>query len=55
MVGGEDVMPAVNAVLEKIKSFTERVIGGEWKGYTGKAITDIVNMVSEALTLVLTW
>ncbi len=60
MVDGEDVMPAVNAVLEKIKSFTERVIGGEWKGYTGKAITDIVNigiggsdlgpyMVSEAL------
>ena len=44
MVGGEDVMPAVNAVLEKIKSFTERVIGGEWKGYTGKAITDIVNI-----------
>lgn len=44
MVGGEDVMPAVNAVLEKIKSFTERVIGGEWKGYTGNAITDIVNI-----------
>ncbi|GLR02478.1 glucose-6-phosphate isomerase [Vibrio hyugaensis] len=44
MVGGEDVMPAVNAVLEKIKSFTDRVIGGEWKGYTGKAITDIVNI-----------
>ncbi|AXY02293.1 glucose-6-phosphate isomerase [Vibrio alfacsensis] len=44
MAGGEDVMPAVNAVLEKIKSFTERVIGGEWKGYTGKAITDIVNI-----------
>lgn len=44
MVDGEDVMPAVNAVLEKMKSFTERVIGGEWKGYTGKAITDIVNI-----------
>ncbi len=44
IVGGEDVMPAVNAVLEKIKSFTDRVIGGEWKGYTGKAITDIVNI-----------
>ncbi|MDV6254102.1 glucose-6-phosphate isomerase [Vibrio sp. EA2] len=44
MADGEDVMPAVNAVLEKIKSFTERVIGGEWKGYTGKAITDIVNI-----------
>lgn len=44
VVGGEDVMPAVNAVLEKMKSFTERVIGGEWKGYTGKAITDVVNI-----------
>jgi glucose-6-phosphate isomerase len=44
MVDGEDVMPAVNAVLEKMKSFTDRVIGGEWKGYTGKAITDIVNI-----------
>ncbi|NRF32678.1 glucose-6-phosphate isomerase [Vibrio coralliilyticus] len=44
MVDGEDVMPAVNAVLEKMKSFTERVIGGEWKGYTGKAITDVVNI-----------
>ncbi|WP_428774971.1 glucose-6-phosphate isomerase [Vibrio sp.] len=44
MVNGEDVMPAVNAVLAKIKSFTERVIGGEWLGYTGKAITDVVNI-----------
>ncbi|EPQ9986499.1 glucose-6-phosphate isomerase [Vibrio vulnificus] len=44
LVDGEDVMPAVNAVLEKMKSFTDRVIGGEWKGYTGKAITDIVNI-----------
>ncbi|MEZ9133432.1 glucose-6-phosphate isomerase [Vibrio breoganii] len=44
VVNGEDVMPAVNAVLEKIKSFTDRVIGGEWKGYTGKAITDVVNI-----------
>ncbi len=43
-VDGEDVMPAVNAVLDKIKSFTDRVIGGEWKGYTGKAITDVVNI-----------
>ncbi|CAM3110163.1 glucose-6-phosphate isomerase [Vibrio rarus] len=61
IVDGEDVMPAVNAVLEKIKSFTERVIGGEWQGYTGKAITDVVNigiggsdlgpyMVTEALS-----
>ncbi|MGL6262333.1 glucose-6-phosphate isomerase [Vibrio sp. WXL210] len=44
LVKGEDVMPAVNAVLEKMKAFSERVIGGEWKGYTGKAITDVVNI-----------
>ena len=44
LVDGEDVMPAVNIVLDKMKSFTDRVIGGEWKGYTGKAITDIVNI-----------
>lgn len=44
LVDGEDVMPAVNAVLEKIQSFTTRVINGEWQGYTGKAITDIVNI-----------
>ncbi|WP_341663127.1 glucose-6-phosphate isomerase [Vibrio sp.] len=44
LVDGEDVMPAVNTVLDKMKSFTDRVIGGEWKGYTGKAITDIVNI-----------
>ncbi|NOI68309.1 glucose-6-phosphate isomerase [Vibrio sp. 99-8-1] len=44
IVDGQDVMPAVNAVLEKIKLFTERVISGDWKGYTGKAITDVVNI-----------
>ncbi|CAM3865648.1 glucose-6-phosphate isomerase [Vibrio aquimaris] len=44
LVDGEDVMPAVNTVLAKMKSFTDRVIGGEWKGYTSKAITDIVNI-----------
>ncbi|MDX7988384.1 glucose-6-phosphate isomerase [Xenorhabdus sp. 12] len=44
LVDGEDVMPQVNAVLKKMKSFSERIIGGEWKGYTGKAITDVVNI-----------
>ena len=44
MVDGEDVMPAINAVLEQVKSFSAKVISGEWKGYTGKAITDIVNI-----------
>ncbi|KLU15348.1 MULTISPECIES: glucose-6-phosphate isomerase [Xenorhabdus] len=44
MVDGEDVMPQVNAVLAKMKSFSERIISGEWKGYTGKTITDVVNI-----------
>ncbi|MDO3694082.1 glucose-6-phosphate isomerase [Wenyingzhuangia sp. chi5] len=41
---GEDVMPEVNTAKENIKAFTEKVISGNWKGYTGKAITDIVNI-----------
>ncbi|ROR13780.1 glucose-6-phosphate isomerase [Erwinia sp. JUb26] len=44
VVDGKDVMPEVNAVLAKMKSFSERIIGGEWKGFTGKAITDVVNI-----------
>ena len=43
-VDGKDVMPEVNAVLAKMRAFCERVISGEWKGYTGKAITDVVNI-----------
>lgn len=61
LVDGIDVMPGVNAVLAKMESFTNRIVSGEWKGYTGKEITDIVNigiggsdlgpyMVSEALS-----
>lgn len=44
MVDGSDVMPAVNAVLAHMKDFCGRVISGEWKGYTGKSITDVVNI-----------
>ncbi|EHX2157271.1 glucose-6-phosphate isomerase [Escherichia coli] len=44
LVDGKDVMPEVNAVLEKMKTFSEAIIFGEWKGYTGKAITDVVNI-----------
>lgn len=43
-VGGEDVMPGVNAVLGKMEDFSRRVISGEWKGYTGRPVTDIVNI-----------
>ncbi|XP_041642899.1 glucose-6-phosphate isomerase b [Cheilinus undulatus] len=44
MVDGKDVMPDVNKVLEKMKGFCHRVRSGEWKGFTGKAITDVVNV-----------
>ena len=43
-VDGKDVMPEVNAVLAKMSTFCDRVISGEWKGYTGKAMTDVVNI-----------
>ena len=38
------VMPGVNKVLEHMKSFTEEVRSGNWKGYTGKSITDVINI-----------
>ncbi|HDX8438613.1 TPA: glucose-6-phosphate isomerase [Aeromonas dhakensis] len=41
---GKDVMPEVNAVLAKMKGFCEKIISGEWKGYTGKAIQHVVNI-----------
>ncbi len=44
MVDGENVMPRVNAVLDKMQAFSNRLLNGEWKGYTGKKITDIVNI-----------
>ncbi|MVN92587.1 glucose-6-phosphate isomerase [Mucilaginibacter aquatilis] len=44
MVDGKDVMPDVNAVLQHMKEFSTAVIGGDWKGYTGKEITDVVNI-----------
>ncbi|MBX2893917.1 MAG: glucose-6-phosphate isomerase [Cyclobacteriaceae bacterium] len=43
-VDGEDVMPLVNKVLDQIKQFSGQLLSGNWKGYTGKAITDIVNI-----------
>lgn len=44
IVDGEDVMPKINKVLSQMQKFSESVISGEWKGYTGKAITDVVNI-----------
>ena len=44
LADGKDVMPEVNAVLAKMEKFSNAIISGEWKGYTGKSITDVVNI-----------
>ncbi len=44
LVDGIDVMPGVNAVLSHMKSFSNAIRNGEWKGFTGKIITDVVNI-----------
>jgi glucose-6-phosphate isomerase len=44
LVDGKDVMPEVNAVLAKMRAFSERVRSGVWKGHTGERITDVVNI-----------
>ncbi|KAK7122035.1 hypothetical protein R3I93_022975 [Phoxinus phoxinus] len=44
VVDGKDVMPEVNRVLEQMKLFCHKVRSGEWKGFSGKAITDVVNI-----------
>lgn len=65
LVDGVDVMPEVRTVLAQMKSFSEQVINGHWKGYNGEIITDVVNigiggsdlgpvMVTEALKAVKT-
>lgn len=44
LVDGKDIMPDINKVLEQMKLFSNRLISGEWKGYSGNKITDIVNI-----------
>ncbi len=44
MADGMDVMPQVNAVLEKMRKFSNDLSSGHWRGYSGKRITDIVNI-----------
>ena len=44
MVDGQDVMPEVRAVLDQMCAFSGQIVSGQWKGYTGKVITDIVNI-----------
>ena len=41
---GENIVDDVQATLAQIEIFTNKVVSGEWKGYTGKAITDVVNI-----------
>ncbi|HFC12864.1 MAG TPA: glucose-6-phosphate isomerase [Anaerolineae bacterium] len=43
-VDGQNVMPQVNAVLDQMRDFSHAVRAGEWRGYTGKPISDIVNI-----------
>lgn len=44
LVDGEDVMPEVNRVLDQMKAFSDKLRGGAWKGFTGRAVTHIVNI-----------
>jgi glucose-6-phosphate isomerase len=44
LVNGQDEMPRVNDVLEKMRAFTRKVRQGEWLGWTGKPVTDVVNI-----------
>ena len=44
VVDGEDVVPAVHEVLDKMSAFCDRVRSGEWKGHTGKPIKNIINI-----------
>ena len=44
LVDGRNVMPEVNAVLDHMDKFSKAIRSGQWKGYTGKAITDFVNI-----------
>ena len=44
MVDGQDVMPSIRAVFARMKTFSNRMISGDWKGCTGKAIVNVVNI-----------
>ncbi len=44
VVDGEDVVPQVHAVLDKMTAFANRVRSGEWKGHTGKTIRNVINV-----------
>ncbi|MDY0781331.1 glucose-6-phosphate isomerase [Tenacibaculum sp. IB213877] len=44
LINGKDIKPKIQSTLKKIRAFSNKVVSGKWKGYTGKSITDIVNI-----------
>ena len=44
LVDGKNIIPDIQAVLDQMRRFSEKIHSGEWKGFTGKPITDIVNI-----------
>ncbi len=44
LIDGKDVMPEIRAVLAQMKAFCDQVLSGTWKGFSGQAITDVVNI-----------
>jgi glucose-6-phosphate isomerase len=44
VIDGKDIMPEIHSVKKQMRDFSEKVISGEWKGYTNKIITDVVNI-----------
>lgn len=44
LVDDQDVLPSIQAVRDQMKTFSDQVISGDWKGYAGQAITDVVNI-----------
>ena len=44
LVDGKNIKPQIQSVLDQMKAFSEKVISGEHKGFTGKEITDVVNI-----------
>lgn len=44
LVDGQNVMPLIERELQHMKTFSEKVISGQWKGYSGKQVTDVVNI-----------
>ncbi|MDL2284596.1 glucose-6-phosphate isomerase [Oxalobacter sp. OttesenSCG-928-P03] len=41
---GQNVIPDIHAVLERVEAFTRRIHSGDWTGYTGERITDVINI-----------